>query len=87
VGREHLETPIDIDLTNPYSTGASQVVWRWLKAKDPAHRHPPSDLPGFWILTSTTTCVRFMTERAKCEPVVLAKNPYWFHEPVGPIVQ
>jgi cytochrome P450 len=53
VNEKLLESPIDINLTNPklYSTGDPHAVWRWLRANDPVRWHPPADLPGFWILT------------------------------------
>jgi cytochrome P450 len=48
-----IESPIEITLTDPklYSHGDPYAVWRWLRANDPVRWHPPTDLPGFWILT------------------------------------
>jgi cytochrome P450 len=50
---ESPEPPAEINLTDPelYSAGDPYAVWRWLRAKDPVRWHPPTDLPGFWILT------------------------------------
>lgn len=46
-------TPVTINLTDPelYSRGDPYAVWRWLRANEPVRWQPPSDLPGFWILT------------------------------------
>ncbi|HZM75036.1 MAG TPA: cytochrome P450 [Candidatus Limnocylindrales bacterium] len=43
----------EIDLTDPrlYSDGDPFAVWRWLRANDPVRWQPPSELPGFWIVT------------------------------------
>jgi cytochrome P450 len=43
----------DINLVDPelYSHGDPYAVWRWLRANDPVWWHPPTDLPGFWVLT------------------------------------
>ena len=51
--REPIESPIEINLTDPklYSDGDPYAVWQWLRANDPVRWHPPMDLPGFWILT------------------------------------
>ncbi|MFC9132793.1 cytochrome P450 [Streptomyces sp. NPDC057099] len=27
------------------------MQWRWLRANEPVHWHPPTELPGFWSLT------------------------------------
>jgi len=53
VTREPIESPIEINLTDPklYSDGDPYAVWQWLRANDPVRWHPPMDLPGFWILT------------------------------------
>ena len=43
-----------INLVDPelYSQGDPFAQWRWLRANEPVHRHPPvADLPGFWALT------------------------------------
>lgn len=43
----------EINLVDPklYSRGDPHAVWRWLRENDPVHRHPPTDVPGFWALT------------------------------------
>ena len=48
-----IEPPVKIDLTDPdlYADGDPYAVWRWLRAHDPVHWHPPGVLPGFWVLT------------------------------------
>jgi cytochrome P450 len=53
VNREPIESPLEINLTDPklYSDGDAHAVWRWLRLNDPVRWHPPADLPGFWILT------------------------------------
>jgi cytochrome P450 len=53
VNREPVQSPIEINLTDPklYSDGNPYAVWQWLRANDPVRWHPPMDLPGFWILT------------------------------------
>lgn len=40
-------------MTDPelYSHGDPYSIWRWLRVNDPVRWHPPTDLPGFWILT------------------------------------
>ena len=45
--------PGEINLVDPalYSEGDPYAVWRWLRASDPVRWHPPSEFPGFWILT------------------------------------
>lgn len=45
--------PLPINLVDPklYSDGDPFVQWSWLRANDPVHWHPPTDLPGFWALT------------------------------------
>jgi|HubBroStandDraft_1064217.scaffolds.fasta_scaffold35092_1 cytochrome P450 len=47
------EPPIEISLTDPelYSRGDPYAVWRWLRENDPVRWQPPTDLPGYWILT------------------------------------
>lgn len=47
------ESAPEINLTDPelYSHGDPYSIWRWLRANDPVRWHPPTDLPGFWILT------------------------------------
>jgi cytochrome P450 len=53
VNRDAIESPVEINLTDPklYSHGDAHAVWRWLRRNDPVRWHPPADLPGFWILT------------------------------------
>lgn len=53
MNKEPVESPIEINLTDPklYSDGDPYAVWQWLRANDPVRWHPPMDLPGFWILT------------------------------------
>lgn len=53
MNREPIESPIEINLTDPklYSDGDPYAVWQWLRANDPVRWHPPAELPGFWILT------------------------------------
>lgn len=48
-----IEPPLAINVTDPklYSHGDPYSVWRWLRANDPVRWHPPTDLPGFWIVT------------------------------------
>ncbi|MEO3928554.1 cytochrome P450 [Micromonosporaceae bacterium B7E4] len=43
-----------INLVDPdlYSRGDPFSQWRWLRANAPVFRHPVTDLPGFWALTS-----------------------------------
>jgi cytochrome P450 len=43
----------EINLADPelYSHGDPYAVWRWLRANDPVRWQPPTDLPGFWIVT------------------------------------
>jgi cytochrome P450 len=43
----------EISLVDPklYSHGDPHALWRWLRLNDPVRWHPPTDLPGFWILT------------------------------------
>jgi cytochrome P450 len=45
--------PMAINLCDPelYSHGDPYAVWRWLRANDPVYWHPPTELPGFWVLT------------------------------------
>lgn len=45
--------PADLNPANPrlYSQGDQHALWRWLRANDPVRWQPPSELPGFWILT------------------------------------
>jgi cytochrome P450 len=45
--------PLPINLVDPelYSDGDPFALWRWLRANDPVHWHPPTELPGFWALT------------------------------------
>jgi cytochrome P450 len=47
------EPPFEINLADPelYSHGDPYSLWRWLRANDPVHWHPPAELPGFWVLT------------------------------------
>jgi cytochrome P450 len=53
MNKEPVISPIEINLTDPklYSDGDPYAVWRWLRAHDPVHWHPPTELPGFWVLT------------------------------------
>jgi cytochrome P450 len=53
VNTELSESAPEINLVNPklYSHGDPHAVWRWLRQNDPVRWHPPTDLPGFWILT------------------------------------
>jgi cytochrome P450 len=48
-----MESPVEINLTNPdlYECGDPHAVWRWLREHDPVRWNPPTDFPGFWILT------------------------------------
>lgn len=41
------------DLLRPevHATGDPYRLWRWMRANDPVHRHPPGVHPGFWSLT------------------------------------
>ncbi|MFH8989993.1 cytochrome P450 [Streptomyces sp. NPDC017940] len=43
-----------INLVDPdlYATGDPFVQWRWLRAHEPVYWHEPTDLPGFWALTT-----------------------------------
>ncbi|MFF9350689.1 cytochrome P450 [Streptomyces sp. NPDC014734] len=43
-----------INLVDPdlYATGDPFVQWRWLRANAPVYWHEPTDLPGFWALTT-----------------------------------
>jgi cytochrome P450 len=58
----HDRAPGRVDLVDPdlYSVGDPHAVWRWLRANDPVHWHPPAALPGFWALT------RYHDIRAVC---------------------
>ncbi len=51
--REPNAAPLEINLLDPalYSHGDPFAVWRWLRANDPVRWHPPTNFPGFWILT------------------------------------
>ena len=53
MNREPEALPPKINLTDPelYSHGDPHAVWRWLRINDPVRWQPPTDLPGFWILT------------------------------------
>jgi cytochrome P450 len=53
VKREPIAAPLEINLLDPalYSHGDPFAVWRWLRANDPVRWHPPTNFPGFWILT------------------------------------
>ena len=53
MNKEPIESPIEINLTDPklYSDGDPYAVWQWLRANDPVRWHPPAELPGFWIFT------------------------------------
>jgi cytochrome P450 len=53
VKREPIAAPLKINLLDPalYSHGDPFAVWRWLRANDPVRWHPPTNFPGFWILT------------------------------------
>jgi cytochrome P450 len=53
VTREPIAAPLEINLLDPalYSHGDPFAVWRWLRANDPVRWHPPTNFPGFWILT------------------------------------
>jgi cytochrome P450 len=48
------EQPPQINLVDPdlYATGDPFVQWRWLRAHAPVYWHEPTDLPGFWALTT-----------------------------------
>jgi cytochrome P450 len=48
-----IESSVDINLVDPalYSRGDPYAMWRWLRAHDPVWWHPPTELPGFWVLT------------------------------------
>ncbi|WP_051753440.1 cytochrome P450 [Streptosporangium amethystogenes] len=50
---EPIEPPPHINLVDPalYSHGDPFAQWRWLRANEPVHWHPPTDLPAFWSLT------------------------------------
>ncbi|MFF5969836.1 cytochrome P450 [Streptomyces collinus] len=50
---EPAEPPLPINLVDPklYSDGDPFALWRWLRANDPVHWHPPTEVPGFWALT------------------------------------
>ncbi|MFI7019636.1 cytochrome P450 [Streptomyces sp. NPDC050164] len=43
-----------INLVDPelYATGDPFAQWRWLRAHAPVYWHEPTDLPGFWALTT-----------------------------------
>ncbi|NVI87015.1 cytochrome P450 [Actinomadura sp. BRA 177] len=43
--------PINLVEPGLYSHGDPFAQWRWLRANDPVHWHPPGELPGFWALT------------------------------------
>jgi cytochrome P450 len=45
--------PADLNPANPrlYSQGDQYALWRWLRANDPVRWQPPTELPGFWVLT------------------------------------
>ncbi|GAA2637775.1 cytochrome P450 [Actinomadura fulvescens] len=43
--------PINLVQPGLYSHGDPFTQWKWLRANDPVHRHPPTELPGFWALT------------------------------------
>jgi cytochrome P450 len=53
MAKEAIASSISINLTDPelYSHGDPYAVWRWLREHDPVRWQPPTDLPGFWILT------------------------------------
>ncbi len=53
MNKEPVESPIEINLTDPklYSDGDPYAVWKWLRNNDPVRWQPPTELPGFWILT------------------------------------
>jgi cytochrome P450 len=53
VEREPIAAPLEINLLDPalYSHGDPFAVWRWLRANDPVRWQPPTNFPGFWILT------------------------------------
>jgi cytochrome P450 len=53
VSNDLIEPATEINLTDPelYSHGDPYAVWKWLRANDPVHWHPPAMLPGFWVLT------------------------------------
>lgn len=42
----------DINLVDPalYSHGDPYAMWRWLRLNAPVWWHPPTELPGFWVL-------------------------------------
>jgi cytochrome P450 len=51
---ECAESPApEINLVDPelYSRGDPYAVWRWLRMNDPVRWQPPTNFPGFWILT------------------------------------
>jgi len=43
-----------INLVDPdlYARGDPWRPWRWLRTHAPVYRHPPTDLPAFWALTT-----------------------------------
>jgi cytochrome P450 len=53
MNKDVIESPLEINLADPnlYAHGDPHAVWRWLRANDPVRWHPPTYLPGFWILT------------------------------------
>jgi cytochrome P450 len=53
VNKEPIDPTLEINLVDPklYSSGDPYAIWRWLRVNDPVRWHPPTDLPGFWILT------------------------------------
>ncbi len=64
-----IEPPVKINLTDPdlYSHGDPHAVWRWLREHDPVRWHPPSDLPGFWVLTKYED-----VRRVYCDPATFS---------------
>jgi cytochrome P450 len=62
MNKEPADPPADLNPANPrlYSQGDPHALWRWLRANDPVRWQPPTDLPGFWVLT------RYDDQRAVC---------------------
>jgi cytochrome P450 len=62
MNKEPADPPADLNPANPrlYSQGDQHALWRWLRANDPVRWQPPTDLPGFWVLT------RYDDQRAVC---------------------
>ena len=65
--------PADLNPANPrlFSRGDQHSLWRWLRANDPVRWQPPTELPGFWILT------RYDDQRMVC------RDPATFSSAMG----